>query len=294
MKQTTKAYLILHFCVLLWGFTAILGKLISLDAVQLVWYRMMFVSLLFLCYPPLYKRLRSIPKSIYIQLIIVGFFLSLHWICFYGAIKLSNVSIALSMLATTSLITSFLEPILTGSRLKWLDVIIACCVFPGILLIFWDTDQAQSRGIIVGLLSALFAAIFTTLNKKNIHRINPTTATFVEIGSGFVFISIALPLYLFCSHVELEMVGQSDFLYLLLLAGVLTLLPFVLNLIVLRHLSAFSANLVINLEPVYGIILAILFFRENTEMTWTFYLGFFLVVASVGLYPILNRKITAV
>lgn len=287
-KELKQAYWFLHIAILLFGFTAILGKLISLREVMLVWHRLWITCLSVVFIPGVLKALAKMTRTEIIRFMGIGIVTCLHWLTFYGAIKLANVSIALSCLATTSLFTSFIEPLVFKRKINPLEVILGIVVAIGIVIITQATFGYRD-GIIMGLAAALLASLFSTLNKKYMANHNPITMTFLELGTGFLFITALLPVYLSYFPDAVLMPEPSDWGWLLILSLVCTSVAYVLALIALKELSAFTANLAINLEPVYGILLAIPIFHEHLELDTGFYFGTGLILFSVFLYPVIRR-----
>lgn len=287
-QKQKQAYLILHFCVFIWGFTAILGNLITLKETVLVWYRMGITSLCLLVIPALWKNLAAIPRKQVIRIAGIGILVALHWITFYGAIKYSVVSVALTCLATITFFTSVLEPALNGKKMRPLDVISGLAIIPAIYLIFYFSGR-YGTGIFLGLCSAFFAALFSVLNKKMVSRYEAVSITFIELSSGFLCITLFLPVYFWLfDHVTL-LPSQNDLVYLLILSIFCTCVPFILSLNCLKYLSAFTSNLTINLEPVYGIIMACFIFHDYRELNTGFYCGAVLILLIVFLNPLFNR-----
>ncbi len=286
-SEKLKAYLQLHTAVLLFGFTAILGRLIHLPEAVIVWYRLLFTCLSLLFIPQVWRSIKAMSLRRVWELVGIGIIVSLHWVMFYGAVNYSNVSVTLSCMATASFFTALVEPLLTKKPFKWFELLLALLVIPGIYLIFYFSDFSEvGTGIIMGLLAAFFAAIFATLNKNMVASQDALTMTFVELGGGWIFLSILLPLY-FQLFPESDMVATTpEFGYLLILAILCTTFAYVLSIHALKYLSAFSNALTINLEPVYGIVLAFLFFQENQEMDNRFYLGTLLILLAVFTHPI--------
>ncbi len=292
MDKIKGAYLELHIAVLLYGFTAILGDLIQLSAVMIVWWRVLITCISLLYFIRFGKKLRSIPRDKIFKFLGVGILVALHWITFYGAIKLSNASVALICFASTSLFTSFLEPAILGRSIEKLQVIMGMMIIPGMWLIVNTVDTAMMNGIYVGILSALLAAIFSTLNKKLIDDADSYSITFLELGSACIFISILIPILLWNgTEIQFMPVGM-DWPYLIILALLCTTLAYILSLRALKHVSAFVANLTINLEPVYGILLAIILLNDHKELSPRFYLGVVLIGAIVFSYPLIKKKIS--
>lgn len=291
MKATNKAYLELHIAVFLFGFTAILGDLISLSATVLVWWRVLItcISLFFLLRFGR-KMTKLSPKKTAI-LFGIGIIVALHWITFFGAIKYSNASIALIALATASFFTAFMEPLMLKKPFSIMELGLGLMVIPGMALVVDSIDLSMHTGIYLGLISSILAVIFSILNKKYINDADPMTITFIELGSAWLFISLCLPfIFGFSESAILFWPTGMDFLYLLILALACTTFAYILSLRALKHLTAFATNLTINLEPVYGIILAWLILQENEELSPGFYLGCGLIVMAVFTYPFLKKR----
>ena len=287
MENKPKAYLQLHFVVLLYGLTAILGDLISLSAYSLVWWRVLITSISLLVLLKMGKSLLSIPKVDLLKFAGIGVIIALHWVTFYGAIKLANASVALAAFASTSLFTSILEPLMTTKKFDKIELIIGFLVIPAMLLIANTIDVSLLSGLWVGLFSAFLAAIFSILNKKMVNKATSYQITFIEMFSAFCFLSILLP-YMLNQGTQLMPVA-TDWIYLIILSLLCTTLAFILNLKALEHVSAFDANLVINLEPVYGILMAVFILKEHKELTLQFYLGVSLIIILVISHPIIKK-----
>lgn len=296
MKPIQSAYLQIHIAVFLFGFTAILGKLISLTELSLVWWRMLITVLSFLFFPKLWKSFIALPNRMRWKLLGIGVVVAVHWVCFFGGIKYSNVSICLVCMATASFMTAIFEPIFFRTKIKWYEIGLSSLVIPGMYLVVASTRWDMRLGIVLSLISAFLAVVFSVLNRsilqdnKEENKIDTKVMTFTELGGGWLFLTLLMPFYIFFSG-EAFMPMQTDWLYLLVLALLCTTLAFVLNLNALKHITAFSANLAINLEPVYGILLAWLLFQENKEVGDNFYLGVLIVLFAVFSYPIIKRWI---
>lgn len=289
MEASRRAYIELHIAVFLFGFTAILGDLISISAVMIVWWRVLLTSISMLAMVRVAHMLRSIPKAQLSRFAMVGVLAGLHWITFYAAIKLSNASIALICFASTSLFTAFLEPIFLRQPIQKLQVFLGLLIIPAMTLIVNTVKPEMLTGVWVGLLSAFLAATFSTLNKKWIDQADPYQITFIELGSAWIFISLLLPFLWYFEWEHTFWPVGWDWAYLLLLVLLCTTLAYILQLRALKYVSAFAANLSINLEPVYGIILAILLLNEHKELSASFYFGVALITIIVFAYPLLNR-----
>ncbi len=281
-------YLQLHFVVLLLGFTAILGALISLPAVDLVWYRMLigFISLWsFFLFRKIPFRL---PAKKILPLLGIGVVVALHWITFFHAIKVSNVSVTLGVFASTTLFTSFIEPLTQKRRIFWLEVLIGMVIIGGIYLIF-QYEFHFLEGILYALLSALLNGLFVVLNRNISTRHHPSVISFYEMIGGFVFITVFLAVLGGFDEAFFR-IKPSDFFYLLLLGIICTAYAFTAIVDVMKVLSAYTVVLSVNLEPVYGIVMAYFFFPEAESMSGGFYLGTFIIISAVFAYPFLKRK----
>ncbi len=292
MDPVRKAYLELHIAVLLFGITAILGDLILLPALIITWWRVLLTSVSLLFIIRVRRIFREMPWQKVVRFMGIGVLVSLHWLTFYGAIKLSNASITLTALATASFFTSLIEPLITRQRVKVYEISLGIIILPGMILVARNTELSMLNGLWVGLLSALLAATFTALNKKFIGEADEKDITFLELGSAFLFLSMVIPFVAYFSAEPLQVWPQRglDWIYLLVLALLCTTLAYVLALRSLQQLSAFASTLTVNLEPVYGIILAWLLLNDNEEVSGGFYLGVLIILTAVFSYPLLRRR----
>lgn len=290
MNSTQRAYLELHIAVLLFGFTAILGDLITLSALVLVWWRMGITTLSIPFLISIKKKITTLPKSLTMKYMGIGVLVSLHWICFFGAVKFANASISLICMATTSFFTALIEPIIFKRKIKGDELSLGLLMIPGVLLIVNNTEWNMMTGILVGLISAFLAALFAVFNKTLVDKAEPLTITFLELGSGWLFLSICLPIYLIYQPEALFLPQGFDWLWLLILALGCTTLAYVLSLRSLKHISAFASTLTINLEPVYGIFLAWIFLTDADELSTQFYLGCLLILGAVFFHSFKNLK----
>jgi len=291
MASSRRALFQIHFCVFLWGFTAILGKTITLAALPLVWWRMALVTAALLLSRRFWKDLRSLsPRLIGIYLAI-GVIVSLHWLAFYSSIKLSNASVAATCMALTPLFIAFIEPVMIGRQFDLLELLFGVAVIPGIALVVGGTPAHMRTGFAVGVVAALLAAIFGALNKRYIEHSGALTVTGLEMAAGTLALILLTPV-LPESQPVFVMPDVHDALLLLALALGCTLLPFALSLVALRQLSAFTTALAINMEPVYAILLAIVLLDEHLELTASFYAGVVIVFVVVFTHPLLQRKAT--
>ncbi len=294
LTATAKAYWQLHFCVLLWGFTAILGKLITLSALALVWWRMLMVVAALALVPRVWRALRAMPRRLLAAYAGIGVLVALHWLTFYGAIKLANASVAVSCLATASIFLAFVEPWIAGRRFDPRELLLGLFLVPGVALVVGGVPDGMRLGIVVGVLSAVLVAFFSAWNKHLVERADPLTVTAVELGAGTLFLTLMAPPLLWLGWAGdaplLALPSGRDALYLALLAFACTLLPFALSLVALRHMTAFGAQVAVNLEPVYAVILAILLLGEQRELNPTFYLGVAIILSATFIHPLISRQ----
>jgi len=293
LTDTRRAFLQIHFCVLLWGFTAILGKLITLRALPLVWWRMLIVVAALACVPRVWRGLRAMSPRLLLSYAGIGVLVSLHWLTFYGAIKLSNASVGATCMALATVFTALVEPPLAHRRFSRREFALGIAVLPGVALVVGGVPHGMRLGIAVGTVSALFVALFGSLNKRLVEHADPLTVTAIELGAGTLAMTLLAPLMplLFpqLAGALFVLPTPHDALLLGTLAIVCTLLPFTLSLVALRHMSAFAAQLAVNLEPVYAIVLAIVLLGEQHELTTQFYAGVAIILGAVLLYPMLSR-----
>jgi len=290
MDNEKRAYLELHIAVFLFGFTAILGDLIQLSALVIVWWRVLLTSFSLLFLIRVRKLFRTLPTRAILNFAGIGVLVALHWLAFYGAIKLSNASITLVCMATTSFFTSLIEPLVMRHKVRWYEIALGLLIVPGMALIVQSTDASMNIGILVGLAAALLAALFATLNKRLIGQSDELNITFLELGSAWLFLSLVLPFYVWRSEEAVQIMPTLlDWGYLIVLALLCTTLAYVLALRALRHLSAFASNLTVNLEPVYGIALAWVLLNEHEELSPNFYWGVGIILLAVFSYPLVRR-----
>lgn len=287
----TSAYIKIHVAVLLFGFTAILGDLIALPAVMIVWWRVLITSFSLLFFIDFGRRLKSLPAALIRKYSIIGMIIGLHWISFYGSVKLANASVSLICMSTTSLFTSLIEPIFVRKKVDKLELMIGLLIIPGMLLVVNNLDVSYLYGVASGLVSALLAAVFSVMNKANIKGADPYTISFIELSSAWLMITILVSvmwLFGFAQSVYLPP-SWTDWLWLGVLSLLCTTLAHVLSLKALQHISAFASNLVINLEPVYGIILAIFILKEHKSLNSMFYIGAAIILMTVFSYPLIQK-----
>lgn len=275
-----KALLQLNGAVFLWGFTGVLGRAITLDSVWLVWYRLLITALsLWLLYG-LQKKLKKLPWQSVLYIGGVGTIQALHWVCFYASIKFANVTIALTCLSTSALLSSLIEPLILKKRFERIEIVLGLFAIAGIVIIY-NTHLQFSVGIIIGLLSALLTVLVSVLNKKMIDQYEPESITLFQLTGGFAGLTLLLPLSYFLFPATSLVPTTWDWIWLVVLSWVCTIFTFYLYIRSLKKVSAFTMNLVLTLEPIYGIILAFVIFKENESFSQWFYAGFLLITLAV-------------
>lgn len=279
--------------VILFGFTAILGRLIELSGPTLVFWRMLLTTLSLLMVVKIFKEIRKTKGKDLRDLVLIGFLVALHWVTFFSAIKLSNVTVTLSVFGTTTFMTALLQPLLLRTKLQWFEVSLGVLVIVGVYLVFRFTEF-YTEGIIVALISAFLASTFGVLNKKMVSKHDPLMITFVELGSGWFLVALLLPFYFYYFPEEVFLPSKMDWLWLSILAFVCTSIAYVITLRALKVLTPFIISLSINLEPIYGILMALMIFAEHKELEPQFFIGTGLILLSVLLHPLLDKKFNRV
>jgi len=290
MKQ---AFIKLHISILLAGFTGVFGKIITLNEGLLVWYRMLIASvvigIVLLISSRYSSPLKGSNHSLLLPfrgtggfLFLVGSLLALHWVFFFGSIKASNVSIGVICFSLTGFFTAILEPLMNHRRISFRELTFSMITLVGILLIF-HFDIRYRTGILLGIVSSLLAALFTITNKQAGNKYPSSVMLLYEMTGGFLLLTLLMPLYLHFFPVETILPDTQDFVYLLIFAVFCTVLLYLLQIDVLKQISAFTVNLSYNLEPVYSIVIAILFLGEAKELNFSFYIGLAFIILSVVL-----------
>ncbi len=284
-----QSHLQIHLLVFIAGFTGILGEIISISAVNLVWFRMIMAVGFMYAYAK-YKQipLKVPPKSM-LKFGLAGVIIASHWITFFASIKTSNISIALAMFSTGAFFASFVEPIIFKRRIIGCEIILGLIVFIGIYLITASSFEYLT-GILLGILSALLSTIFAVLNGRHVLRYDPTVLSIYEFIAGVLFITFWILIFDTGFSSDFFDIGLSNYLYLIILASVCTAYAFISAVAVMKHLSPFTVVLSYNLEPVYGIVLAVLFFPSNEKMSLPFYIGAVIILLTVVANAILKRK----
>lgn len=278
-----KALIQLNVAVFLWGFTGVLGRAITLDSTMLVWWRLLITMVsLWILYMIQGKATRIPTRSIF-KISLIGTVQALHWVTFYASIKLANVTIALTCLSTTALIAALIEPLVIKKPFDFFEIVLGLFAIAGIVIIY-NTHLKFSTGIIIGLLSALLTVIVSVTNKKIIDQYHHEHITLYQLTGGFLGLSILLPFFHLLFHDKWSPPTPLDYVWLILLSWACTILTFFLYIRSLKKISAFTMNLTLTLEPVYGIILAFLIYHENRLLSKWFYLGFALIALAVVLH----------
>lgn len=281
-----KAFLQLHLSVFLAGFTGVLGKLITLNEGLLVWYRLLFTAITMWVLFSVTKKLQKISGVQVLKLSGIGFLAAMHWVTFYGSIKIANVSVALICFSAVGFFTAIVEPLLEKKKFDVKEILLGILVIAGIGIIF-HFDTRYKIGIILGVASALFLAFVMVLLRRFLLKFNSETVLTYQLSGGFIALSFLMPLYLYYFPVATILPGWTNFGWLLFLAWVCSVWAFTLTGNALKKLTAYTVNLSFNLEPLYGIILAFLLFKENKDLTISFYLGALLILASVLIHTFL-------
>ena len=274
----------MHLSIILWGATAVLGRGINLSEGMLVWYRLIITSVSLGIYILLTKKSFRVSKKNFWILFGIGALLMVHWLFFYGAIKYSNVSITLSIFSSTSLFTALIEPAITKKKFNWSELLYSALAMLGIGIIFYSDKNSYTVGIVLALLAAFIGSFFNIFNKDIVHEVSSEVVSFYEIFSGLIVLTIFLPFYINYFHPAKLFPGITDWILLFVLAVACTHVTLILSLNALKYLSAFTLNLSINLEPVYGIALAFLIFGENKNLNSGFFMGTGIIMISVVLH----------
>jgi drug/metabolite transporter (DMT)-like permease len=284
-----KAFLQLHISIFLAGFTGILGLLINLNEGLLVWYRLLLTSVTMWLLFSFTGKLQKIAVKDMLKLSGIGFLAAIHWVTFYGSIKYANVSVALVCFSSVGFFTALVEPLLLRSRIKWLEVFLGLLVIAGIYIIF-HFDPRYKTGIILGVICALLMAFVAIFIRQFVQRIKPETLLTYQLSGGFITLSAFMPLYLQQFPTDYILPTLKDWGWLLVLSWFCSVLAFMLSANALKRLSAFTVNLSFNLEPVYGILLAFVFFGESRDLGWSFFAGFAFIAASLIIHVVLLLK----
>ena len=289
---TRTDYLKLHFLVFLWGFSAILGKLVTIPAVELVFYRALLAALGLAVVIMVYRVSFRVTQADLVRLILIGFIVAIHWVAFFGAARVANISVSLVGFATNSLWAAFLEPWYNRSRVKKFEILLGIVVVAGLYIIF-SFDFQYKLGLALGVLAGFTAALFSVFNSRLVRRIPAFTITFYEMTGA----AAGLVIYLAVSN-RAPGEGQGlhlvpaplDWLYIGLLAGVCSVYAYSAAVELMKKVSVFMIQLSLNLEPIYGIIMAVIIFGDQEKMDISFYIGTCVILVAVLSYPFLRKR----
>jgi drug/metabolite transporter (DMT)-like permease len=284
----TQAFLATHFCVMVWGFTAILGKLISLASAPMVAWRMSLTAICLLFMARAWQHLSKYSAADFAHMSLAGVLIALHWLTFYGSVKLANASIGVLCMAAGPIFSALFAPLLSNESFSWRDFGLALCVVPGMLLVVGGVDASFYAGIGVGVLSAALVAVFALVNKKLVSRFDVMTLSFVQISVGAVLMWLVF--WASTAQIAIPMPTKQDWPLLLIFAVLCTAIPFALASAALKQMSAFSAQFAVNLEPVYGILLAAWILGESKQLTVQFYVGAGVILLAVFLQAWMSLK----
>lgn len=284
-----KNYLHLHFLVFIAGFTAILGELISITAIPLVWFRMLIALALMTIYVIVFKINIKVTLKVFLKFSIAGIVIALHWITFFGSIDASNISIALAMFSTGAFFASIIEPIIYRRKVIWYEIFFGVLVVIGVFIIT-QSEVKYLTGIVLGIVSAFLSSLFAVLNGKFLETHAATTISFYEFIIGVLFVTIFILLFGGGFNADFFNLKSSDILYLFILGSICTAYAFIASVYVMKYISPYSVVLAYNLEPVYGILLAVILFPDSENMSSNFYCGAFIILFAVFLNGILKRK----
>ena len=295
-KNNLKHYLHLHFLVFIAGFTAILGEIISIGSIALVWHRM-FIALLLTFLFLIYKGYNLIiNKKNLLRFSIAGIIIALHWITFFEAIEQSNISITLAMFSTGAFFASLLEPIFFKRKVRPVEIILGFLVICGVFIIL-NANINSFIGVVLGITSALLASLFSVLNGKLVQKNNPVVISFYEFLSGVIFILLYLIFSGNLAELTITSLISYDYLYIFILGSICTAYAFIASVHILKYLSPYTLVLTYNLEPVYGILLAIFIFPETEKMEFSFYVGTLIILSTIIINSILkyrkSKKVTS-
>ncbi|QKJ32386.1 EamA family transporter [Mucilaginibacter mali] len=277
MKQ---AYIKLHIALILAGFTGIFGKLITLNAALISWYRLFFSALIMLLFFAVKGKFTAITNSSKLKIGFTGLLLGIHWILFYGSIKYSNVSVGVVCFALSSFFNAILGPVINRRKLSIKELLLSSLTLCGIGLIF-GMDASYRTGIILGVFSSMFSALYTLYSERIVKDYDSATFMLWQMGGGSIGLTLLMPLVLWITPVNLLIPSAADFGWLLVLAAFCTVLLYFLINAALKKISSFTVSLTFNLEPLYTILLAIVIFKEGREFTTGFYCGLMLIVSSL-------------
>jgi len=285
-----KAFFQLHIAVFLAGFTGILGRLITLNEGMIVWYRLLLTAATMWLLFGLMKKIKRIPLIDILKISGVGFIAAMHWVTFYGSIKYANVSVALVCFSAISFFTALFEPLILKKRINWVELFLGLITLTGIYIIFHFDTQFKT-GIIIGIISAILASLFPIFNREFLKRLNVETMLTWQQTGGLIVMSALLPFYLQKFPTNSFLPGMENFAWLIMLSWLCSVIAFQFSANALKRLSAFTVNLTYNLEPVYGIVLAFIVYKENQFLSKWFFIGFTVIAVALIIHLALLIKV---
>ncbi|HEY9008624.1 MAG TPA: DMT family transporter [Ohtaekwangia sp.] len=288
---TRNDYFKLHFIVFLWGFSAVIGKLVSIPAVEMVFYRAILAVIGMGIVIFVTKGTFSVTSHQLIRLLLIGTIVAVHWMAFFGSARVSNVSVSLVGFATNSLWAALLEPWFNRTRVKKFELLLGLVVIFGLYIIF-SFDFHYKAGLLLSILAGFTSALFSVFNAKVVRSIPTFTITFYEMMGVFISIGIFLPFYkqIAPGHTLHLIPSLTDWLCIAVLAGVCSVYAYSVAVELMKKISVFLLQLTLNLEPVYGIVMAVIVFKDKEKMGLNFYIGTLIILAAVAAYPVLKRK----
>jgi drug/metabolite transporter (DMT)-like permease len=293
---STKDYLNLHFLVFLWGFTAILGKLVTIPAVEMVFYRTLLAALGMGIVILVMRGSFKVSSRDFLYLMLTGFVVAIHWLTFFASGRISNPSTSLVGFATCSLWAAFIEPLAKKTKIQFIEVGLGLVVIVGLYIIF-SFDFQYPMGLFLGILSGLTCAVFAVINSKLVTRVSSLTITFYEMTGACIAVLLFFPFYAdqWAIGGQLNLTPTiGDWICIAILSFVCSVYAYAVSINLTKKLSVFFIQLTLNLEPVYGIILALLIFKEKEVMSWNFYLGTVVILGAVVAYPFVKKKFKSI
>jgi len=290
LSPITRSYVELHIAVIFWGFSAILGDLIEMSWYMITWWRVLLASASLLIICRLFQANLRITMGQTLKYTGIGVLVAIHWLTFFGSIKYANASVALITYATAAFMISILEPLILRTQISKIEVCLGVVIIVAMAMVVQGIDLSMRLGLILGLISAFLSALFGVINKKLVTDGDPLVITTLEMLSASLFLSVLLPIWLWQTQDQIMPVAW-DWVYLSILAFGCTSFAFLISIRTLQYISVFAQSVVMNLEPIYGIILAVIILGDHKDLTAGFYLGAFIIMCSVLTYPYLKRKL---
>lgn len=290
LSPITRSYVELHIAVIFWGFSAILGDLIEMSWYMITWWRVLLASASLLIICRLFQANLRITMGQTLKYTGIGVLVAVHWLTFFGSIKYANASVALITYATAAFMISILEPLILRTQISKIEVCLGVVIIVAMAMVVQGIDLSMRLGLILGLISAFLSALFGVINKKLVTDGDPLVITTLEMLSASLFLSVLLPIWLWQTQDQIMPVAW-DWVYLSILAFGCTSFAFLISIRTLQYISVFAQSVVMNLEPIYGIILAVIILGDHKDLTAGFYLGAFIIMCSVLTYPYLKRKL---